>query len=133
MRNLPNVSVGPASLETRALHTEPSARERLAAYDFLQQRQARGKAWVTFQPLKRQPASCIQAKTPSIGQLGLKGSNGSLQHTVTAAAQPPASPGLLTGLFEAIRAGLEQQTSSQRLQPASLAVNKLSHQPPGKL
>ena len=82
--------------------------------------------------LEEDPIQARQLLQPLKGQLQIGGCQLSNLPSVAAAAQPPAGPGLLTGLFDAIRAGLEQQTASPRLQPASLAVNNLSYQPPGK-
>ena len=46
-------------------------------------------------------------------------------------AQQPQQPGLLTGLFEAIQAGLQQQAQESQFKAASLEVKGLMCQPPG--
>lgn len=48
-------------------------------------------------------------------------------------AEQPQQPGLLTGLLEAIQAGLQQQAQESQFKPASLEVKDLVSQPPGKV
>ena len=48
-------------------------------------------------------------------------------------AEQPQQPGLLTGLLEAIQAGLQQQAQESQFKPASLDVKDLVSQPPGKV